>query len=216
MRIHGASADFVQQVKKLGYERVSVDQLVTMRIHGVSPEYIQGLQARGGEGVGWDSQVWHIRGDGPNQARIQIANEVYFPTSSRVESIILEGLTFVGGKGAFRSAWAGNMVGGNAELALMNAAAAQICQSYGLPIYNSCGLTESKVPDVQAGFEKGLTVAVTALAARLSATIAAATLALTAPAGDTRAMFSKRRLDTMARNWAIDMITPTSPKSAGE
>ncbi len=58
----------------------------------------------------------------------------------------------------------GNMVGGNAELALMNAAAAQICQSYGLPIYNSCGLTESKIPDVQAGFEKGLTVAVTALA----------------------------------------------------
>jgi trimethylamine--corrinoid protein Co-methyltransferase len=58
----------------------------------------------------------------------------------------------------------GNMIGGNAELALMNAAAAQICQSYGLPIYNSCGLTESKIPDAQAGFEKGLTVAVTALA----------------------------------------------------
>lgn len=58
----------------------------------------------------------------------------------------------------------GNMIGGNAELALMNAAAAQICHSYGLPIYNSCGLTESKLPDAQAGFEKGLTVAVTALA----------------------------------------------------
>jgi len=58
----------------------------------------------------------------------------------------------------------GNMIGGNAELALMNAAAAQICHSYGLPIYNSCGLTESKIPDAQAGFEKGLTVAVTALA----------------------------------------------------
>lgn len=58
----------------------------------------------------------------------------------------------------------GNMIGGNAELALMNAAAAQICQHYGLPIYNSCGLTESKIPDAQAGFEKGLTTAVTALA----------------------------------------------------
>jgi trimethylamine--corrinoid protein Co-methyltransferase len=58
----------------------------------------------------------------------------------------------------------GNMIGGNAELALMNAAAAQLCHSYGLPIYNSCGLTESKIPDAQAGFEKGLTVAVTALA----------------------------------------------------
>lgn len=58
----------------------------------------------------------------------------------------------------------GNMIGGNAELALMNAAAAQVCQHYGLPIYNTCGLTESKTADAQAGFEKGLTVAVTALA----------------------------------------------------
>jgi trimethylamine--corrinoid protein Co-methyltransferase len=58
----------------------------------------------------------------------------------------------------------GNMIGGSAELALMNAAAAQLCHFYGLPIYNSCGITESKLPDAQAGFEKGLTTAVTALA----------------------------------------------------
>lgn len=58
----------------------------------------------------------------------------------------------------------GAMIGGCAELALMNAAAAQMSHFYGLPIYNSCGITESKVPDVQAGFEKGLTTAVTALA----------------------------------------------------
>jgi trimethylamine---corrinoid protein Co-methyltransferase len=58
----------------------------------------------------------------------------------------------------------GSIVGGCAELALMNAASAQLCHFYGLPIYNTCGLTDSKVPDVQAGFEKGLTVAVTALA----------------------------------------------------
>jgi len=58
----------------------------------------------------------------------------------------------------------GGAIGGCAELALMNAASAQMTQFYGLPIYNTCGLTESKVPDAQAGFEKGLTVAVTALA----------------------------------------------------
>lgn len=58
----------------------------------------------------------------------------------------------------------GSMVGGSAELALMNAAAAQITHFYGLPIYNTCGITESKVPDVQAGFEKGITLAATALA----------------------------------------------------
>lgn len=58
----------------------------------------------------------------------------------------------------------GAMIGGCAELALMNAAAAQLSHFYGLPLYNSCGITESKVPDAQAGFEKGLTTAVTALA----------------------------------------------------
>jgi trimethylamine--corrinoid protein Co-methyltransferase len=58
----------------------------------------------------------------------------------------------------------GSMIGGTAELALMNAAAAQMAHFYELPIYNSCGITESKVPDIQAGFEKGLTTAVTALA----------------------------------------------------
>ncbi len=58
----------------------------------------------------------------------------------------------------------GNMIGGCAELALMNAACAQMSQFYGLPVYNSCAITESKLPDIQAGFEKGLTTAVTALA----------------------------------------------------
>ncbi len=58
----------------------------------------------------------------------------------------------------------GSTIGGSAELALMNAASAQMAHYYGLPIYNSCGITESKVPDAQAGFEKGLTTAVTALA----------------------------------------------------
>jgi trimethylamine--corrinoid protein Co-methyltransferase len=58
----------------------------------------------------------------------------------------------------------GAMIGGSAELALMNAAAAQMSHFYGLPIYNSCGITESKLPDVQAGYEKGFTTAVTALA----------------------------------------------------
>ena len=58
----------------------------------------------------------------------------------------------------------GSTVGGSAELALMNAAATQLTHFYNLPIYNTCGLTDSKVPDVQAGYEKGITVAATALA----------------------------------------------------
>jgi trimethylamine--corrinoid protein Co-methyltransferase len=58
----------------------------------------------------------------------------------------------------------GNFVGGAAEFAMMNAAAAQLGQFYNLPVYNSSGLTDSKIPDLQAGYEKGLTGMAAALA----------------------------------------------------
>jgi trimethylamine--corrinoid protein Co-methyltransferase len=58
----------------------------------------------------------------------------------------------------------GNFVGGAAEFAIMNAATAQLGQFYGLPVYNSSGLTDSKIPDAQAGYEKGITGLAAALA----------------------------------------------------
>jgi trimethylamine--corrinoid protein Co-methyltransferase len=58
----------------------------------------------------------------------------------------------------------GNFVGGAAEFALMHAAVAQLGQFYNLPVYNSSGLSDSKVPDIQAGYEKGITGLAAALA----------------------------------------------------
>lgn len=58
----------------------------------------------------------------------------------------------------------GNFVGGAPEFGLMNAAAAQLAHFYNIPVYNSSALTDSKVPDVQAGYEKGMTDAAAALA----------------------------------------------------
>jgi trimethylamine---corrinoid protein Co-methyltransferase len=58
----------------------------------------------------------------------------------------------------------GNFVGGAAEFALMNAAVAQLGQFYNLPVYNSSGLSDSKLPDAQAGYEKGITSLAVALA----------------------------------------------------
>jgi trimethylamine--corrinoid protein Co-methyltransferase len=58
----------------------------------------------------------------------------------------------------------GNFVGGAAEFALMNAAVAQLGQHCNLPVYNSSGLSDAKLPDVQAGYEKGITGAAAALA----------------------------------------------------
>jgi trimethylamine--corrinoid protein Co-methyltransferase len=72
--------------------------------------------------------------------------------------------TLMGGMPLVSDLRTGSMIGGTAELALMNAASTQMAHFYGLPIYNTCGISESKLPDIQAGFEKGLTIAVTALA----------------------------------------------------
>ena len=58
----------------------------------------------------------------------------------------------------------GSFTGGSAEFALLNAACAQIAQALKVPLYNSSGIADSKVPDAQAGFEKGLTTATAALA----------------------------------------------------
>jgi trimethylamine---corrinoid protein Co-methyltransferase len=53
---------------------------------------------------------------------------------------------------------------GSVEMAMMNAGAVQVAHSYGLPLYASAGVTESKLPDGQAGIEKSYSVLMTALA----------------------------------------------------
>jgi len=45
---------------------------------------------------------------------------------------------------------------GSVEMGMMNAAAVQLAKRYKLPIYASCAVTEAKRPDIQAGFEKGV------------------------------------------------------------
>lgn len=58
----------------------------------------------------------------------------------------------------------GGYIGGAVEMGLLNAAAAQLAQFYGVPIYNTAGLTDAKITDVQAGAEKAFNVAQVALA----------------------------------------------------
>lgn len=47
--------------------------------------------------------------------------------------------------------------GGAIECGMLNAAVHQLAQHVGLPNYNSSGLTDSKLPDTQAGWEKAMT-----------------------------------------------------------
>ena len=58
----------------------------------------------------------------------------------------------------------GAMSGGSPEQGLLSAACAQVGETFGLPFGTACGMTDSKLPDFQAGAER----ASTALAAALS------------------------------------------------
>ncbi|GIS86264.1 MAG: hypothetical protein Ct9H300mP6_08430 [Gammaproteobacteria bacterium] len=58
----------------------------------------------------------------------------------------------------------GSFSGGSGEEAIMSAASAQITNHYGLASSVGAGMTDSKSPDAQAGYEKGITVALAALA----------------------------------------------------
>jgi trimethylamine--corrinoid protein Co-methyltransferase len=58
----------------------------------------------------------------------------------------------------------GAMSGGSGEEALLTAASAQIVNWLGLPSATPAGMTDAKMPDNQAGYEKGVTVTLTAAA----------------------------------------------------
>lgn len=58
----------------------------------------------------------------------------------------------------------GAMTGGSGESAVANAAAAQLLGELSLPSTVSAGMTDSKIEDAQAGYEKGYSVALAAQA----------------------------------------------------
>lgn len=57
-----------------------------------------------------------------------------------------------------------NLAIGSIETSMLNTAAVALAHWYRLPIYASAGLTDAKVPDVQAGFEKGVSTLMVASA----------------------------------------------------
>lgn len=53
---------------------------------------------------------------------------------------------------------------GAIEMGLMQAGVAQMAQYYELPLYSTAGMSDSKLPDIQAGYEKALTLLLVGLA----------------------------------------------------
>ena len=54
-------------------------------------------------------------------------------------------------------------LGGGIECGMMNAAVHQLAHYIGVPNYNSSGLTDAKIPDAQAGWEKAVTTLLAAM-----------------------------------------------------
>ena len=50
MRIHGVDAVYVQGLRKAGYDKLTVDELVKTRIHGATPAFAQEVSNAGFEG----------------------------------------------------------------------------------------------------------------------------------------------------------------------
>lgn len=58
----------------------------------------------------------------------------------------------------------GSIVLGAPEVALLGVAASQLAHYYGIPLYSTGGVTDSKVPDAQAAYEKALQMVLLGLA----------------------------------------------------
>src|SRR4029079_18078364 len=57
----------------------------------------------------------------------------------------------------------GAMSGGSGEQALITSACAQMGHFYRLTVGSPSGMCDSKLPDIQAGYEKGVTAALSAM-----------------------------------------------------
>lgn len=53
---------------------------------------------------------------------------------------------------------------GSVETAMLNTCAVHLAKRYNLPIYASAGVTDAKIPDIQSGFEKGVSYLLVAMA----------------------------------------------------
>ena len=53
---------------------------------------------------------------------------------------------------------------GSVETTMLNTCAVHLAKRYNLPIYASAGVTDAKIPDIQSGFEKGVSYLMVAMA----------------------------------------------------
>ena len=115
----------------------------------------------------------------------------------------------------------GNLAYGAIEAGLINVATAQLAHYYGLPCRGTGSGTESKIPDIQAGFEKAMTLMMAALAGINFIFNAAGTLESTLTASYEQAVIDNemcgmvsralREIEITVETLAIDVIEGVGP-----
>ncbi len=103
-------------------------------------------------------------------APASLSNTLIMSLAEALAGLVLVNL-FVPGHPVLVGSWpfvsdlrTGAFSGGGGEQALLGAAAAQITNALGLPSSQAAGMSDSKLPDYQAGVEKAMTVELAALA----------------------------------------------------
>ncbi|MBT4888156.1 MAG: trimethylamine methyltransferase [Rhodospirillales bacterium] len=99
-----------------------------------------------------------------------LAGSIVQSTAETMAALLLVNLVHPGHPVVFGS-WpfvsdlrTGSFSGGSGEQALLAAGAMQVANYYGLPTSTGAGMSDSKIPDNQAGFEKGITTLLSAMA----------------------------------------------------
>jgi hypothetical protein len=57
MKDHGVTPLFIKELKRLGYDKVPVDQLIRARDHGVTASFIQKMRDRGYTNLSLDELI---------------------------------------------------------------------------------------------------------------------------------------------------------------
>ncbi|HDZ28086.1 MAG TPA: trimethylamine methyltransferase, partial [Candidatus Aminicenantes bacterium] len=102
-------------------------------------------------------------------APVTLAGTITLQNAESLAGIVLAQLVnpgtpvLCGSVGTIADMRTGQYASGAVELGIINAIAAQMAQYYKIPIYSTGGMTDSKIPDIQAGYEKGLQTLMVAL-----------------------------------------------------
>jgi hypothetical protein len=93
MRIHGVTPDFIQAMRTFIRGNISIDDLMGLRIHGVTPEFIKEIEILGYSNLSAD-QLVGFRIHGVTSSYIQTVQSFgYKPTADQLVGLRIHGVT---------------------------------------------------------------------------------------------------------------------------